>query len=268
MVVTYTRLILDINAPTPAITTAVQQDIHSRYLDVTLTDGGIPVDLRENEVKIFGKKPDGTEFYNNGEVTNATEGRCQFEMTQQALAAVGEVKAQIEIWKIGKGVEKPEVLKNIPFTVNVVTKLRVDKNLESTNEYGTLTMLFHYIQSYFDNIDELLGKMVDLDSKIEALKQASGMKVKSIQHGYVGSGSQLTTSDTIQYSRNIYISRVEISKSIFISDTGMTGAYKYTKVPYLANSNTIKQPGAKTTSGSENAVFEFSDFNWSVVEFY
>lgn len=221
MAVTYTRLILDINAPTPAITTAVQQDIHSRYLDVTLTDAGIPVDLRENEVKIFGKKPDGTEFYNNGEVTNATEGRCQFEMTQQALAAVGEVKAQIEIWKIGKGVEKPEVLKNIPFTVNVVTKLRVDKNLESTNEYGTLTMLFHYIQSYFDNIDALLEKMKNLDTQINDLKSSVG-GIKSVQKGtFIEQPVTQEASTAIQ----INIAAVEPGKTFVILNGGTSSGF-------------------------------------------
>lgn len=266
MAQTYLKWILDVNEPTPVLATAVQRDVQSRYLDVTLVDAGVPIDLTGNEVKIFGKKPDGKEIYNNGTVTNAVKGQCRFELTEQTLAAVGTLKMQIEIWKIGKGVTKPEVLKNIPFTIEVITKLRVDKNLESTNEYGSLTNLFHYIQEYFQNIDTLINKMADLEGKIEDLKQTTGMKVKSVQHGYVKTDSQLSTSDSC--TRTISIHSVNTDKSVLFTDTGSSAAYSSTTIPYLASSVSIKQDGYLAYPSEDNNVFQFNEFNWSVIEFY
>lgn len=271
MAQTYLKWILDVNEPTPVLATAVQRDVQSRYLDVTLVDAGVPIDLTGNEVKIFGKKPDGKEIYNNGTVTNAVKGQCRFELTEQTLAAVGTLKMQIEIWKIGKGVTKPEVLKNIPFTIEVITKLRVDKNLESTNEYGSLTNLFHYIQEYFQNIDTLINKMADLEGKIEDLKQTTGMKVKSVQHGYVIEElQQIEGVYNPEYERVITISIVNPSKSIFLSDTGKRLTDNKMHVPYLANSYQIKQQtvSADKTVAENLTNYYFSDFNWSVIEFY
>ena len=54
MAQTYLKWILDVNEPTPVLATAVQRDVQSRYLDVTLVDAGVPIDLTGNEVKIFG----------------------------------------------------------------------------------------------------------------------------------------------------------------------------------------------------------------------
>ena len=266
MAQTYLKWILDVNEPTPVLATAVQRDVQSRYLDVTLVDAGVPIDLTGNEVKIFGKKPDGKEIYNNGTVTNAVKGQCRFELTEQTLAAVGMLKMQIEIWKIGKGVTKPEVLKNIPFTIEVITKLRVDKNLESTNEYGSLTNLFHYIQEYFQNIDTLINKMTDLEGKIEDLKQTTGMKVKSVQHGYVKNDSQLSTSDSC--TRTISIHSVNTDKSVLFTDSGEGLGYGNTTIPYLASSVSIKQDGYSAYSTGDSRVFHFNEFNWSVIEFY
>lgn len=266
MAQTYLKWILDVNEPTPVLATAVQRDVQSRYLDVTLVDAGVPIDLTGNEVKIFGKKPDGKEIYNDGTVTNAVKGQCRFELTEQTLAAVGTLKMQIEIWKIGKGVTKPAVLKNIPFTIEVITKLRVDKNLESTNEYGSLTNLFHYIQEYFQNIDTLINKMADLEAKIEDLKQTSGMKVKSVQHGYVKNETQLSTSDSC--TRTISIHSVNTDKSVLFTDTGSSAAYSSTTIPYLASSVSIKQDGYLAYPSEDNNVFKFNEFNWSVIEFY
>ncbi len=266
MAQTYLKWILDVNEPTPVLATAVQRDVQSRYLDVTLVDAGVPIDLTGNEVKIFGKKPDGKEIYNNGTVTNAVKGQCRFELTEQTLAAVGTLKMQIEIWKIGKGVTKPEVLKNIPFTIEVITKLRVDKNLESTNEYGSLTNLFHYIQEYFQNIDTLINKMTDLEGKIEDLKQTTGMKVKSVQHGYVKNDSQLSTSDSC--TRTISIHSVNTDKSVLFTDSGEGLGYSNTTIPYLASSVSIKQDGYSAYSTGDSRVFHFNEFNWSVIEFY
>ena len=77
------------------------------------------------------------EFFNDGEITEAARGRCQFLLSTQALAKEGELEAQVSIWK---GTE--EILSTQVFKINVTKKLRTNGSVESSNEYGALVVLF------------------------------------------------------------------------------------------------------------------------------
>ena len=101
MAKTYNRLELDVNKKfNGGIITEVQGDSNSRYLDVSLFNNGVPLDLTGHEVKIFMEKPEnGGEIWNDGVITDATAGRCEFLMTTEALSKVGHLQAQISVWK-------------------------------------------------------------------------------------------------------------------------------------------------------------------------
>ena len=68
----YTKLQIDIQEPITDIVTAVQEDSNSRYLDVVLMEKGIPLNLSGEEVRIYMRKPDGTELFNDGEIGRAS----------------------------------------------------------------------------------------------------------------------------------------------------------------------------------------------------
>ncbi|HBF66498.1 MAG TPA: hypothetical protein DDW34_13105, partial [Clostridium sp.] len=80
----FNKLYLDVRLNNKNIfTEAVQGDTNSRFLDVYLSDNGTPINLTGHTVRIYGVKGDTTEFYNNGTITEAANGRCQFELTSQ-----------------------------------------------------------------------------------------------------------------------------------------------------------------------------------------
>lgn len=141
MAVTHSKLQIDVNEKINSIVTAVAQDTKSRYLDVSLYENGMPIDLSGHTVRIYAEKEDKTVSYNQGEVTDAKNGRCQFEMTNQMLAVAGDLKVQISIWG-----GNSEILSTAPFTIYIIPNMRDDEALESTNEYGAVTMLFTEIQ--------------------------------------------------------------------------------------------------------------------------
>ena len=90
MAKTYNRLEIDVNKKPTDIITAVQADSNSRYLDVSLFNNGVPLDLTGHEVKIFMAKPEESgEIWNDGVITNAKEGRCEFLMTTEAWQGWG-----------------------------------------------------------------------------------------------------------------------------------------------------------------------------------
>lgn len=151
MAKTYNKLNIEINQKVTDIITAVQDDTNSRYLDVQLFDNGTPINLTGQEVRIFLKKPDGTNIWNDGEVTNATEGRCQFLLTTQTLAVCGVLETQISIWQ-----NNEEILSTEVFKIFVTKSLRSSGSIESSNEYGSLVILFQNIYEALDLMTEMV----------------------------------------------------------------------------------------------------------------
>ena len=152
MAVTHSKLQIDVNEKINSIVTAVAQDTKSRYLDVSLYENGMPIDLSGHTVRIYAEKEDKTVSYNQGEVTDAKNGRCQFEMTNQMLAVAGNLKVQISIWG-----GNSEILSTAPFIIYIIPSLRDDEALESTNEYGAVTLLFTEIQDALYLMEEITG---------------------------------------------------------------------------------------------------------------
>lgn len=147
----YNKMRINVNEQITDIVTAKQNDANSRFLDVYLYDAGKPIDLTGNEVRIYMRKPDKTEIFNNGEITDATAGRCQFELTSQALAAYGVLFAEISIWK-----DNVEILTTQTFHIFIAESIRDDDSIESSNEYGALVVLFQNLYQSLDLMKDML----------------------------------------------------------------------------------------------------------------
>lgn len=148
MAKTYNKMRLDVSGGLNGIVTEVQGDQNSRYLDINLFNNGIPIDLTGHTVRIYMRRPHTNpleEFFNDGEITEATRGRCQFLLSTQALAKEGELEAQVSIWN---GTE--EILSTQVFKIMVTKKLRTSSSVESSNEYGALVVLFQNLYEAHD----------------------------------------------------------------------------------------------------------------------
>lgn len=154
MAKTYNRLELDVNKKfSGGIITEVQGDTNSRYLDVSLFNNGVPLDLTGHEVKIFMEKPEnGGEIWNDGVITDATAGRCEFLMTTEALSKMGHLQAQISVWK-----DNTEILSTQVFEILVTKTLLGNSSVESSNEYGTLVVLFQNLYKAHDLMVDMVS---------------------------------------------------------------------------------------------------------------
>lgn len=153
MAKTYNRLELDVNKKPNSIITEVQGDSNSRYLDVSLFNNGVPLDLTGHEVKIFMVKPEnGGEIWNDGVITDATAGRCEFLMTAEALSKVGHLQTQVSVWK-----DNTEILSTQVFEINVTKTLLGNSSVESSNEYGTLVVLFQNLYEAYDLMVDMVS---------------------------------------------------------------------------------------------------------------
>lgn len=200
MAITKTKLLIEISQNINTIATAVQLDGNSRFLDVCLHDKGLPIDLTEHVVRIHVRKPDGKTVFNQGEITDAAAGRCQFALTAEMLSEAKELKAQISIWN-----SDTEILSTNVFKILVTESLRNDEEVEASNEFGVLVVLFTEIQSALELMRELVsafgepGEMAEtygVDTFWEMLEHlAAGADVRQVLKENINS-----TMDTEEFA--------------------------------------------------------------------
>lgn len=151
MAKTYNRLEIDVNKKPNSIgIRPVQHDTKSRYLDVCLYENGVPINLTGEQVRITFRKADGSTFFNQGEVTDAAAGRCQFALTNEILSEAKAVEAQISVWNVGG-----QILSTQVFEIYVTAAIPWTDAVESENEYGVLVVLFQEIQDALDTMHKI-----------------------------------------------------------------------------------------------------------------
>lgn len=108
-----------------------QSDTKSRFLKVTIVDGGKKVVLgSDDNAKFRALKPDGTAVFNDCVIE--PDGTILVELSAQTLAVEGQVSADVVI--IGKS---DEILATANFCI-IVEKAPVGKDVESSNEFLAL----------------------------------------------------------------------------------------------------------------------------------
>ena len=108
-----------------------QSDTKSRFLKVTIVDGGKKVVLgSDDNAKFRALKPDGTAVFNDCVIE--PDGTILVELSAQTLAVAGQVSADVVI--IGKN---DEILATANFCI-IVEKAPVGKDVESSNEFLAL----------------------------------------------------------------------------------------------------------------------------------
>lgn len=158
------RMFVDVRNENTGKIVAKQNDTKTRYLDITVTDNGVPVDLTGCEVRIYGRKKDGKEFYNDGTLQDAENGRCLFEATTQMLAYAGQnVNCEIVVFK-----DNEQILSTMPFDIFVVESLMGASAIESSNEYGALVILY---QNLYEAIDLMTTMVQNIGSPSTVAEQ-------------------------------------------------------------------------------------------------
>ena len=152
----YTKLIIEINENINSIVTAVKGDVASRFLDVQLYSNGTPIVLTSHTVTMSAKSHPDSNFkvpidkFIDGVITDATNGRCQFELKTDILGQTGVLILQISIFS-----GQQEVLSTNPFNLYVIDGLRNDEQIEASNEFGALVVLFSEIQNALDDMNAI-----------------------------------------------------------------------------------------------------------------
>lgn len=150
------------------------------------------LDLTGHEVRIYGRKADGKEFYNEGVITDHKKGRCQFELTTQALAVAQDLSVEIVIYK-----DNTEILSTLPFTIHVVKSLMSDSSVESSNEYGALVVLYQNLYESYALMTEMVEKIGTPEEKAQELNLNTMFEVWDYLISYLEENSTASVVSTV-----------------------------------------------------------------------
>lgn len=179
------------------------------------------------QARVYAKKPDGTEVYNDCEVVSPNEVLMESD-SGQIFAAIGVVQAEIQISKSGK------TITTYTFEFDVEKSLTRAGAIQSSSEYGALETAIAKAEGFYnptfseaatrnninsgESIPTLFGKVkkwfTDLNTLIKLVGSAD---ISSIGDGTVtdairalNSKRGITTFDGKDYSKrfcNIYIEK-------------------------------------------------------------
>lgn len=112
-----------------------KNDVNSRKIVISLTDGGKTFNLDENMiVTVYAKKPDENIIYSNCKIES---GLVIFEPTKQCISAEGTVNCELRIYSANSS--GSQLLTSPRFSIEVYGILSNEEHLVSTNEYSALT---------------------------------------------------------------------------------------------------------------------------------
>lgn len=131
----------------------VKQNDTARYLLFNLLDNRVPFSLENKTVRVYGVKPDGTKVFNNLTIINAARGLAELQLTTQMLVKPGCLKLELVIY------EATDILSTTKFDIDIISCLRDDAAIESTNEFSALTLGLSKLDEWDKYFKETSGKI-------------------------------------------------------------------------------------------------------------
>lgn len=163
----YTQeLTVDIYGTAYQYINAKQYDNESRYIKISITADGVPVQLEGLEAHIRALKPDGHSVDNTAQISgNAVIA----ELTDQILACEGVTLADIVLLKDGK------ILSSVSFFLEV-GKAPVGQNIESKDEFGAMVDATKKAREAASGANEAARQATETN---EAVNTAEAARVKA-----------------------------------------------------------------------------------------
>lgn len=131
----------------------VKQNDTARYLLFNLLDNGVPFSLENKTVRVYGVKPDGTKIFNNLTIVDAENGLAELQLTSQMLVKPGCLKLELVIY------EATDILSTTKFDIDIISCIRDDASIESTNEFSALTLGLSKLDEWDKYFEETSGKI-------------------------------------------------------------------------------------------------------------
>lgn len=185
---------------------ANQGEVNSRFLEITLVNGGEPLNLEGTTVLIYTEKPDKNVIFNNCKIENADKGIISVELTSQMSALSGKLDCEIHIIN-----REQSTLKIIGLQIKVMPCANSDSAVESTSEFTVLSDAIEKTLEIMDQYSEenIMGRIQSMDGEGSGLDadlldgkhgseyatKSQGTKADSAIQGIQGNGTTITPNE-------------------------------------------------------------------------
>ena len=203
MNLTTARVKLDTWHKNCVVVSASQGEVNARFLEITLVDGGEPLNLEGTTVLIYAEKPDKNVIFNNCKIENAEKGIVSVGLTSQMSVLSGKLDCEIHIINREKS-----TLKILGLQIRVMPCANSDSAVESTSEFTVLSDAIEQTLEIMDQYSEenIMGKIKSMDGAGSGLDadlldgkhgseyatKAQGTKADSAIQGVQGNGTTIT----------------------------------------------------------------------------
>ncbi|MBS4930767.1 MAG: BppU family phage baseplate upper protein [Clostridiales bacterium] len=169
------NVVLDVWHQMPeTVVTALQGEINSRFLEITITDKGSFFNLTGKTVMVYMTKPDGKIIFNSCSVVDAPNGKINVPLTSQMSIVAGTIK-DFEIHIIGSDKTR---LKITGVCLKIKETANADEAIESTNEFTALIEALNKADGSLEYVEQFLK---DKEQEIDALKQSAETLIEQIK---------------------------------------------------------------------------------------
>ena len=256
------------------VVSASQGEVNARFLEITLVDGGEPLNLEGATVLIYAEKPDKNVIFNNCKIENAEKGIVSVGLTSQMSVLSGELDCEIHIINREKS-----TLKILGLQIRVMPCANSDSAVESTSEFTVLSDAIGQTLEIMDQYSEenIMGKIRSMDGEGSGLDadlldgkhgseyatKAQGTKADSAIQGVQGNGTTITSNankvinvtpsniGAVPNTRKVNNKALSADINLIPSDIGAAASIHGNHVP--------------TTQTADNKVFLRNDNSWQTV---
>lgn len=271
---TTAKLKLDTWHKNCVVVSASQGEVNARFLEITLVDGGEPLNLEGTTVLIYAEKPDKNVIFNNCKIENAEKGIVSVGLTSQMSVLSGKLDCEIHIINREKS-----TLKILGLQIRVMPCANSDSAVESASEFTVLSDAIEQTLEIMDQYSEenIMGKIKSMDGAGSGLDadlldgkhgseyatKAQGTKADSAIQGVQGNGTTITPNankvvnvtpsniGAVPNTRKINNKALSADITLIPSDIGAAASSHGNHVP--------------TTQTANNKVFLRNDNSWQTV---
>ena len=274
MNLTTARVKLDTWHKNCVVVSASQGEVNARFLEITLVDGGEPLNLEGTTVLIYAEKPDKNVIFNNCKIENAEKGIVSVGLTSQMSVLSGKLDCEIHVINREKS-----TLKILGLQIRIMPCANSDSAVESTSEFTVLSDAIEQTLEIMDQYSEenIMGKIKSMDGAGSGLDadlldgkhgseyatKAQGTKADSAIQGVQGNGTTITPNankvvnvtpsniGAVPNTRKINNKALSADITLTPSDIGAAASSHGNHVP--------------TTQTANNKVFLRNDNSWQTV---
>lgn len=195
----------------PKFAVGVKVGDSKRKISLTLLENNMPINLNYYNVVVACKKSDGNDIFNTVIKTDAVNGKCEVEITNQMLVLDTDLPCEIVLYG-----SNGTVATSSNFVIGRISSVRDEKNVVSSSEFTALTNALSQVAKFDSRITEIENK----GTTVEVLERVTKEEIdRQIADGTIANLTIADNSITEDKIKNGTITLKSLNSELFMSGT-------------------------------------------------